>query len=238
VLKGSTSSIDSLSHEKTTVELLKQSNLSVHLFDHFEGRLTEGESDSFYIQREVEIAFNNDTSQIVWVPEDLNINSGEEQSYKTFLSNLESKRPEKEYDYCRGVKNNFNQVILDQVALLKDKMKQKKILEDINSYGPLKVFIDFQIDDDDFAKNLTNILVDHDISAYYTPSSEDPETDSEKFKERLKSIQQKKGIQRKTNKKPGIFLLNSPSAKIFYHSWKFLQVVQIYWVLVDFFMRI
>jgi hypothetical protein len=49
VLKGSTSLIDSLSHEKTTVELLKQSNLSVHLFDHFEGRLTEGESDSFYI---------------------------------------------------------------------------------------------------------------------------------------------------------------------------------------------
>ena len=99
------------------------------------------------------------------------------------------KRPDKEYDYIRGVKNNLNQLILDQVARLKDKNRQQHILEDITTTGPLKILLDFQIDDDDFAKDLTNIFVDHNIATYFAPSAEDPETDSEKFKERFLNSQ-------------------------------------------------
>jgi len=179
---------DAKSHEAEVNQMIDEADLSIHLLDHIEGREIVDEPESFYIMRETEIAFSKNKPQIVWIPEDMNISSVGEPIYQTFLSELELKRPEKEYDYIRGVKNNLSQLIKDQVAVLKDKQQlkqQQHELNDTSTNGPLKVLLDYQIDDDDFARDLTNILVDHNVSAYFAPSAENPEADNERFKDRF-----------------------------------------------------
>lgn len=92
-------------HETAVKEKLAESNLTVHLLDQFPGRNIEGEETIWYPQKQAELGLESSKQQLIWVPAEINIETIEEDSYKTFLKGLDNgSQSSKNIKYIRGIK--------------------------------------------------------------------------------------------------------------------------------------
>ncbi len=157
-------------HELATKEALKKAQLSIHLLDEFPGREIIGAPEIWYPQKQAEISLDSTTSQIIWVPADIDYNDIEEENYKSFLEDIEDGvRSSKNYEFIRGVKSTLAQEIVDYAEQLKSEQTKK-----IAKNGQLSVLLDTHFNDQLYALDLSRQLLENKIQPFINPQEDDP----------------------------------------------------------------
>ncbi len=180
---------DAESHEQAVKTAVDNSQLTVHLLDFLPGREIVGDSTNWYSKKQVEIAMESNTPQVVWIPMDTGYEDIEEEDYKSFLMGLENEKCEKrEFDFIKGSKSTLADKIIGFIKELKEKQKVETKTEKIDENGPLSVLLDYHDNDNRLVRNLTNSLTDNEIRPYFAPTEDDPHQNSDKFQEQLKEL--------------------------------------------------
>jgi len=176
-------------HQTKTEEAFQTAQLAVHLLGEFPGKKIIGETESRYIQKEVEIGLESTTPQFIWFPTGLEIKSIENEAYKTFLQDIEAgNRSAKSTEFIRSNEAELLNMILDAA----DRLKRKELVEikqDVSETGELKVLLDTHIDDYLYAFNLKKSLVNNDIKLIFNPEDGDPQENIEILYENISEAQ-------------------------------------------------
>jgi hypothetical protein len=166
-------------HVKRVKHALQTTTLSVNLLDHISGREIEGEPDKTYAQKQVELVRDAGLHQIIWVPRDLDLSTIEEETHKAFLHQLENgPRRDARYDFVRSTKADLLPQILE-------KLTQLQTAQTVNSATPSAVLLDSHIKDLAPAAELSNYLVENQITAYLNPQEDDPNKNMDILEDRL-----------------------------------------------------
>ncbi|NIO87400.1 MAG: hypothetical protein GTN53_42775, partial [Candidatus Aminicenantes bacterium] len=148
---------------------LKNSLLSVHLLDHLPGRKIDGEPEITYPQKQVELAKEQETPQIIWVPEQLKIDKIEDEAHKNFLYNLKTEERKKDtYDFIQGPETSITRDLLEKISLLKTPPKR----------APLEysVLLDTHLKDQMCAFRLGQYLIDKGIQPFINQENGGPKS--------------------------------------------------------------
>jgi len=166
-------------HQKKTEEAIQTAQLAVHLLGEFPGKKINGDPESRYIQKEVEIGLDLSTPQFVWLSSDLDIQSIENEPYRNFLQSLEvGTLSSKSTEFIRSNEAELLNMILDAA----DRLKRKELVENKQAAPEtdgLKVLLDTHIDDYLYAFNLKKNLVNNDIKLIFNPEDGDPQENIE-----------------------------------------------------------
>ena len=167
-------------HEEKVINELERAILSVHLLDQFEGREIDGEPGKYYPQKQVEIAIKQGKHQFIWVPEQLDINSVEDETYRSFLNGL-GNRKEGNYDFVRDSPTSLTRQVVEKIEQIKATRFQSYSVSNTPS-----ILINTHRKDDLYAIELTTFLGEKHIPVLINPEDDDPKTNIDKFQERLK----------------------------------------------------
>lgn len=174
VLVGDPSISEVTVHKNKTEDAFQSSQLAVHLLGEFPGKKIIGDTESRYIQKEVEIGLESTTPQLIWFPSNVDIQSVENESHRAFLQSIEAGTiSSKSTEFIRSNEAELLNMILDAANRLK-RNKLVEIKQDVEESGDLKVLLDTHIDDYLYAFNLKKNLVNNDIKLIFNPEDGDP----------------------------------------------------------------
>jgi TIR domain len=155
-------------HEKAATEILESSSLNVHMFDGIRGRKISSDIPIGYPQKQMELSLKIERPKLIWVPEELNIATIEEQRYREFLQDLDSgKNITEGMSYIRGKKSRLKQQIVD----LAESLKEKRLQKEPAGYSAL---LDIHYEDTFFINNLLGSFFKEDIQTFLNPQQGDP----------------------------------------------------------------
>ncbi len=176
VITGDPSSADAEIHEKSTKEAIEKAQLAVHILNGVPGRKINGDPNSRYIQKQVEIGLASATPQLIWVPAELGLDTIPNKEHQAFLQGLEDRSMSgKNYDYVRGNEGELAKILLDHSKQLEETLSKEKSLEQTTGKTALKVLLDTHIDDFKDAFDLKKTLSDHNIELIFNPEDGDPQ---------------------------------------------------------------
>ena len=116
VVTGVPPPFDAVGHDDQVDEMLKKTDLSVHLFDTFAGRDIDGRKGVTYSQRQLELAGKHDCSRVIWLPRALDLATIEDSEHRDFLQSLERGDARVgSYDFIRGVRADLVRQIQDKI---------------------------------------------------------------------------------------------------------------------------
>ncbi len=168
-------------HEESVKTALGETVLSVHLFDGFSGREVDGDPDTTYPKKQVEIAKENIGTQLIWVPNNLELKSIEDEAHKSFLTQLEKgDRDKGSYEFMRSATTSLVPQILK-------KLEQLQTVTKTNGTSQ-SVLLDTHLKDQIFAFELGSILLKNGIQAYINPQEDDPNKNMDILEARLKEV--------------------------------------------------
>jgi len=166
-------------HQKKTQEAIAAAQLSVHLLGEFPGKKIIGDTESRYIQKEVEIGLEASTPQLIWFPAGLDVKNIENEPYRNFLETMETGAiSSKSAEFIRSNEAELLNMILDAANRLKSK-ELVEMKQSASNTGELKVLLDTHIDDYLSAFNLKKNLVNNDIKLIFNPEDGDPQENIE-----------------------------------------------------------
>jgi hypothetical protein len=94
---------ENAAHNAQLSQIMQTTNLAIHLLDNWPGRKIQDEKTTTYPHQQVKIGLNYPTSQIVWVPKNLNLTSEPDATGATFIDELENNpRPKKNFAFIRS----------------------------------------------------------------------------------------------------------------------------------------
>jgi hypothetical protein len=170
-------------HEKMAIEKLKAANLAVHLLDQFPGREIEESDVMWYPQKQVDLSLQHAPAQLIWLPAETDISTIEEETYKTFMNELESgKQSAKNIEFIRGSKATLTQEITDLVEKLKIQQKQPA------KNGKVAVLLDAYSSDQKYAWELGASLLENQMQPFVTPQEDDPRNNSNLLGDRISQV--------------------------------------------------
>jgi hypothetical protein len=173
---------EAAAHEQKVRELLPRADLAVHLLDQFPGREIEG-GNNWYPKKQVELSLELSQSKLLWVPADLDENNVEEETYKTFLLDLEkNNNPENKFEFIRGNKSELTRQIIDHANALKQSRVRKESSEKIS------ILLDTHFSDQQYAFDLGRILLANNMQPYVNPQEDDPRKNINLLSERIKQV--------------------------------------------------
>lgn len=174
-------------HEKAVADKMAQTALHVHLLDQFPGREIEEEESIWYPQKQVEIGLLSDKPQLIWMPAGTDIEIVEEESYKTFLQELESgQRSPKKIEFIRGSKSELSQQIMALVEQLK-KEQEQETTEAVHAAHPA-VLLDTHLSDQLYALEVGKSLLENGIQPYINPVEDDPRQNANTWDDRISRV--------------------------------------------------
>lgn len=176
-------------HRQKTEESIQAAQLSVHLLGEFPGKKIVDDSESRYIQKEIEIGLQLATPKLVWLSSGMEIQSIENDSYRNFVQQLEAGAlASKSTEFIRSNEAELLNMILDTA----ERLKRKELVQ-IKQAAPeadgLKVLLDTHIDDYLYAFNLKKNLVNNDIKLIFNPEDGDPQENIEILYENISEAQ-------------------------------------------------
>ncbi|MBN1350157.1 hypothetical protein JXJ21_12155 [candidate division KSB1 bacterium] len=90
---------------------VNQAVLSVHLLNEWPGKSVIDNKTVTYPQRQLELGLKCATSQVIWIPKQLDINQIENKYYGDFLARLENDAQQaKRYHFIRGTHTNTSEL--------------------------------------------------------------------------------------------------------------------------------
>ena len=169
------------SHDKKCIQLATSSKVSVHLFDQYAGR--EIKKNQTYAMKQLQICLEKSASQLIWMPEALNIESIEDQIYQDFMKTLDKlPAPNKDIELIRGNRDAIVTGVVEKIR----KMKQA------SSKPPAKqqaaVLLDIQEKDNICAYELVNYLSPLNITILMNPAHEKPKDNFDPLENYLQSV--------------------------------------------------
>ncbi|HKP84587.1 MAG TPA: hypothetical protein VJZ26_00740, partial [Blastocatellia bacterium] len=172
---------DANSHDAEAIAQISKAHLCVHLLDGLPGREIEGREEKSYPQRQTELGLDHARSQLIWVPQSLDLHSIEEGTYKSFLDQLENgARGESGYNFIRESPSSIAREILERIEELKAASQAKTV--------PSAALIDTHFKDQIHALDLIRFLSDKNIQPFINPEEDDPRKNMKILEERLKQV--------------------------------------------------
>lgn len=170
-------------HEKEVKEKLAGANLAVHLLDQYTGREIDESEGVWYPQKQAELSLQFASSQLIWVPAEIDMATVEEEGYRTFMQELDSgKQLTKNFEYIRGAKSTLTQEISDLAEKLKIQVKQQPVNDKV------AVLLDAYSEDQQYAWQLGTSLLENQIQPFVTPQEDDPRDNSNMLGDRISQV--------------------------------------------------
>jgi hypothetical protein len=167
-------------HEERVIAALKEAKVSVHLLDGLTGRKIVGAPKPiYYSQRQAELGIQYAESQIIWIPNGLDIESVADSSYKDLLAKLKKGIPAKSaYYFIQDNPDKVAQNILDVI----------KKIEETSQAATLApgVLIDAHEKDRQYALTLEQYLKQKNVKCYINWQGDDPQQNIISFVDGLK----------------------------------------------------
>ena len=181
VLRSTPPPYDAASHEKAALDEIGKSDLTIHLLDNLPGREIEGDESKSYPQRQAELAIEHARSQFIWVPQTLDVTSVEDETYRSFLDQLENGvRDESSYNFLRESPSSITREILEKINQLKTSPE--------SATAPSAALVDTHFRDQLHALELIRFLTEKNIQPYINPEEDDPRKNMKILEERLKQV--------------------------------------------------
>ena len=175
---------EAAAHENVTKEAVNNAQLAVHLLDEYAGREIVGAPELWYPQRQTEISLASSTSNLIWVPSEIDFSDIEEENYKSFMESLEAgKASSGEYEFVRSSKSTIAQEIIDFAEQIKARHTQKKVEK-----GQLSVLLDTHFKDQQYAFDLGKALLDNQIQPFINPQEDDPRKNINQLSDRISQV--------------------------------------------------
>jgi hypothetical protein len=182
VIAGVPPPFESGDHDARVREVVAAADLSVHLLDALPGRDVVGCETVGYPQRQAELALEQRTAQLVWVPKDLAVEEVESESYRAFLDRLENgPREDRHYEFHRDLPSAVPQQLLAVIDALRAKRLSTPPEETAQA-----VLLDTHFKDQLHALELSRYLIAQNLQPYINPQEDDPGRNLTVFTERLK----------------------------------------------------
>lgn len=174
---------DSAGHENAVIQRLKTSHLNVHLLDNLKGRKIVGDELIGFPQKQLELSLQVDNPKLIWVPEETDFNSVEDETYKDFLIELDTGGSfSDDTSYIRGKKSTLVKEIMDLAEMLKDRQKQSVAVD------KLAVLLDTHRVDQLTVQDLyKNLVVEH-IKPLLNPEEGDPLKNIQALEETIRQV--------------------------------------------------
>ena len=196
VIKGDPSSAEAETHKKQTKDAIEKSQLAVHILNKVPGRKINGDPDSRYIQKQVEIGLESSTPQLIWIPSDLEIKKNSNQENLSFLQALEERSiSSKNYEFVRANEGELAKVILDHTVQLEEELLKEQSKKDAKKNKIIKVLLDTHIDDFKPAFKLKKLLSKDKkdkkdkIELVFNPEDGDPQENIKSIFDNIKEAQ-------------------------------------------------
>jgi hypothetical protein len=168
-------------HEEVVNKDLEKVELSVHLLDNVAGRNISEEEPLCYPQRQAELSLLTTKPKLIWVPADMNIETVKEKNYKNFLLDLENNSlPATGYTYVRSLESEVAQQVIDMANKVYDDWQ-------INP-GPGQLLIDTHYNDQLFALDVYQKLLNNHIQPIFNPQEGDPKKNDNILNERIRQV--------------------------------------------------
>ncbi len=169
-------------HDGAVLEAVHRSRLAVHLFDHLGGAPVEGDEESTYPRRQLELSRKTDVPQLVWVKRSLDFENVEDAAQRRFLEGLEDD-PEGtcRHDFVRGLPNAIAGSIVERL----ERLASEPAPED----APPAVLLDTHVKDQMIALQASQALLERDVQPYVNPEEDDPRSNMRILEERLRQVQ-------------------------------------------------
>jgi|JI10StandDraft_1071094.scaffolds.fasta_scaffold338158_1 hypothetical protein len=182
ILTGVPPPEESTAHDKKITEVLKKADLAVHLLDQFPGRDIEG-TDTWFPKRQAELSLELAPAKMLWVPAELDLEEVEEETYKSFLSKIESgNSSEKTFEYVKGNKSEISKQILDYANAI----KQSRVRAE--SDQKISVLLDTHFSDQQYAFSLGQAIFQNNMQPYINPQEDDPRKNMNLLADRISQV--------------------------------------------------
>ena len=167
-------------HERAVIAAMQQSLLSVHLLDDLAGADIDGDEDSSYPPKQVELGQQHAGSQLVWVPGHLDMEAISDQRQKDLLKGLR--------DQERDTAGRFIQVLPNEIpGAIRELLEDLKAAQASSTDAqPLAALLDTHIKDQMLAMEISQYLLRHNIRPFINPQEDDPRRNLEGLKEQLR----------------------------------------------------
>ncbi len=147
---------DSARHDERVIAELGRANLSMHLLDQWPGREIDGAANKTYPQRQVELGSQQAKSQLIWVPQSLDIQTIEDEAHRDFLDRLENgKRDLTGYKFIREPQTAITREIINRL----DELKQESAAKSDDSAVLLETHLKDQLHAFDLGRTLTELKI-------------------------------------------------------------------------------
>jgi hypothetical protein len=177
---------DAPTHDSKVQSAMESADLSVHLLDAIPGREVEGAPDSYYPERQVELAMKHSKSRLIWVPNTLtreSIGTLDDKRHAAFLEKLETKRGDwPPYDFQRDMPSSLSTQILARVESLKTQTPMNGAL----TGASFSTVLDTHIRDQAHTFQLYQYLAKQDSPPLLVPEGDDPKQSLSFFTECLR----------------------------------------------------
>jgi hypothetical protein len=184
ILTAATPTDNAESLEQEINESLKKADISVHLLDNHPGLQIPGEPGIGHPQKQAELAMKSGKPQMIWVPSETDFSNIKDEKYRLFLQALEKgKTFDKGYEFVRGNKSTLAAEIIDFAEHVKTRQAEKK-----EPNGKVSVMLDAHYNDQPYAIDLGNVLLENQIQPYINPQEDDPRKNIQLMGERLSRV--------------------------------------------------
>ncbi|MBN1560492.1 toll/interleukin-1 receptor domain-containing protein [candidate division KSB1 bacterium] len=154
-------------HGRAVQKAIANSQLSIHMFDQWPGRLIPGEEETTYPRAQFNIGLNSRTSQLVWIPDRVKCEDIVDQSYGEFIKSLETddRRGDK-FELVQKGKTEFLQIVAEKLQNMQAAIKTAAVEESI--------LVDTHQKDQRYAFRLADILASYGLDVEITKESINP----------------------------------------------------------------
>ncbi|HEU0185342.1 MAG TPA: toll/interleukin-1 receptor domain-containing protein [Blastocatellia bacterium] len=172
---------DSAAHDERLITELGRADLSVHLLNEWPGREIDGGANTTYPRRQAEIGLRQAKSQLIWVPQSLDIQTVEDDAHRDFLRQLEEgKRDSTGYKFIREPQSAITREIINRL----DELKQESSAKSDDSAVLLETHLKDQLHAFDLGKTLTEL----NIRLHLHSEANEPGAGVKAFEESLRKV--------------------------------------------------
>jgi hypothetical protein len=172
---------DSEAHNERVIAEMGRANLCVHLLDEWPGREIDGAPNTTYPQRQVELGLEQAKSQLIWVPQSLDIRAIEDQGRRDFLDQLDKgKRDPTGYKFIREPQSAIAREIINRL----DELKQESVAKN----GDSAVLLETHLKDQLHAFDLGRTLTELNIRLHLHSEGDEPGAGVRAFEDSLRKV--------------------------------------------------
>ena len=174
---------EATAHDQRVIAAVREAALSVHLLDASAGREIGGPANQTYPRRQVELAIDNGSAQMVWIPRELDLETLTDRAQRAFLDRLQSGLGSAgSYDFIRCPS-------ADLTALVDERANEiRRASATAAGADPAACLLVTQAKDTVHVLSVAEALVSRGIAPFINQEAKEPELLMQLFEERIRQV--------------------------------------------------